>query len=611
MTSTEHSPTAESSTAFSLERLRQARERFLQGRPLSDDVPNNVVAAWRRARFYGVRHDLATAPGTDATENSALLAAARPVLDRLAATLDGGDYALLLTDERCKVLWWCGRWSPNTLHRDLSERVVGNNSAALALRTGFRAEVHGPEHFLDLWQELSCVSVPLRVPGSGRAAGTVTVVGGLRPDCVPHPGAVLAEATAAAVEAELAAAARPPERLLLDAYLRESAHGRAVLALDGRNQLVSGGAARLLSPQALAALEREAAGVWEEPAEAYNIELPDGEGRVARVTPLRTGGVLAVVEEPSELSAALSPPSHLSEKTSRRGEPDRLRKEHFNEPRLGRDKLARLAGSSVPWRHAAGRALDLAQSGQPLLLTGERGTGKTALALALLAQRDNTRPLIVDAAQAPDGELAAQCESLGAKGALTNPMLLRHTEQLAQRDVAALIALLGKHPELPLVATYTPGTAPGPCLQRLLDALAARSVVLPPLRERVDDIRELLPLLAPRPEPGQPPLTWTLDTLRALEQHSWPGNITELAHLVRAVAKQRRSSGPVRRGELPDAVRETPAARNLSPMALAERKAILGALHRHGGNKARAAASLGIGRATLYRKLRGYQGLPD
>lgn len=140
----------------------------------------------------------------------------------------------------------------------------------------------------------------------------------------------------------------------------------------------------------------------------------------------------------------------------------------------------------------------------------------------------------------------------------------------------------------------------------MLDTLAVRSVPLPALRERPDDIRELLPELAPKPVPGRPPLTWTLDALRALERHPWPGNITELAHLVRALAEHRQMAGPVRRTELPDPVREGPATRQLSPMELAERTAILESLRRHGGNKARAAAALGIARATLYRKLRGY-----
>ncbi|WP_461097363.1 helix-turn-helix domain-containing protein [Streptomyces bullii] len=99
-----------------------------------------------------------------------------------------------------------------------------------------------------------------------------------------------------------------------------------------------------------------------------------------------------------------------------------------------------------------------------------------------------------------------------------------------------------------------------------------------------------------------------MEVLRALERHPWPGNVSELAHLVRSLAERRRVTGPVRRAELPDPVREGPAPRPLSPMEHAERTAILEALRRPGGNKARTAAALGIGRATLYRKLRSYRG---
>lgn len=50
------------------------------------------------------------------------------------------------------------------------------------------------------------------------------------------------------------------------------------------------------------------------------------------------------------------------------------------------------------------------------------------------------------------------------------------------------------------------------------------------------------------------------------------------------------------------------AAEHLSPTEFAERAAILEALRRHGGDKARAAAASGIARATLSRKLGVYQG---
>ncbi|MFG2126797.1 helix-turn-helix domain-containing protein [Streptomyces sp. NPDC048751] len=574
MTTTEQ-PTAEHPSARpALASLRRARELFLLGRQLPDDVPEDVVAAWKRARFFGVRHDETDPPEPCARPaESALLTAARPVLERIAPSLGTERTALVLTDERLRVLWATGYAPDAPYRRDLSEQLVGHNSAALALHTHRRAEVHGPEHFLDLWQDVSAVSVPVRAPETGRTLGTVTVVSGLCPEYRPHPGASLAEAAASAVEAELLARSQAPERVLLDAYLRAVRdQGHAVVAVDGRNRLVSESAGRLLSPEGLEALERSAVALLRDtaPPASYGIRLPDGAGCSATVTPVaHLGSVIAVVAvlEPLGPAAAASPAADA----------------------------VRLAGRSVPWRHAVGRATDLARSPEPLLLIGERGTGKTTLARELL-----TDPLTVDAAE---GELGPVLDVLSAG----RPLLIRHAERLSQPDVATLNALLDTPPGAPLLLTFTPEAPAGPCLQRLLDTLAARSVTLPALRERPEDIRELLTALAPAPTPGCPPLTWTLDALRALEQHPWPGNVTELAHLVRALSEHRRATGPVRRAELPDPVREGPASRHLSPMEHAERTAILEALSRHGGNKTHAAAALGIARATLYRKLRGYR----
>ncbi|MER5216225.1 helix-turn-helix domain-containing protein [Streptomyces sp. NPDC002838] len=620
--------------------LRRARELFLLGRQLPDGVPEEVVAAWKRARFFGVRHDVKDPAPEHSVRPPAspLLTAARPVLERIAPALGTGQSALVLTDERPRVLWVTG-FAPDDLRRlDLSEQLVGHNSAALALRTGRRAEVHGPEHFLDLWQDVSAVSVPVRAPETGQLLGTVTVTSGLCAGCGPHPGAPLAEAAAIAVEAELLARSRAAERVLLDAYLRAAGErGRAVVALDGRNRLVSEAAAELLSPEGLEALERgavallrasgdgppseseaasgtatgpgsgsapdpaarlgaepdSASGTAEAPAAnphptsgpadgpevatgpapsaSYRVRLPDGTGCTATLTPVpHLGSVVGAV-------ALLEPVVRTTVTPAAR-------------------PVEGLAGRSVPWRHAVARAVELTRSPEPLLLVGERGTGKASLARELVAN-----PLIIDAAES---ELRTWVDEL-VNG---HPILIRHVERLASPDTATLNSLLASHPGVPLLATYTPGAPPGPCLQRLLDTLAARSVTLPALRERPDDIRELLTALTPRPAPGRPPLTWTLDALRALEQHPWPGNITELAHLVRALAERRRATGPVRRTELPDPVREGPATRPLSPMEQAERAAILETLHLHGGNKARTAAALGIARATLYRKLRGYRG---
>lgn len=441
MTTLDHSP--------ALTPLRQARERFLTGRPLPDDVPDEVLAAWRRARFYGVRHDLdGPVHEPELPADSALLEAARPVLDRIAPAL--GHSALLLTDERLRVLWTTGEVPGDDRCRDLSEREVGHNSAALALRTRRRAEVHGPEHFLDVWQDVSAVSVPLLAPDSGQVLGTVTVASALCAGCGPHPGAALAEAAACAVEAELLARSRTAERVLLDAYTRAT-HGpdRAIVALDGRNRLISEAAVRLATPQVLTALERACAsergsgirtsqdsrpphdsrqsqvtGPRPLPEQSYAVTLPADAGCTAEITPVRREGrVLGIV---AVLEARVA-----------------------EVPRLSPRPALALAGGSVPWRHAVARAVELARVHEPLLLTGERGSGKTALARELLG---GTVPLVADAAESPE---------LGLKyGELADgrPLLLRHAERLAQPDVAALNSLLDEHPDVYLLVTYTPGT---------------------------------------------------------------------------------------------------------------------------------------------------------
>ena len=150
---------------------------------------------------------------------------------------------------------------------------------------------------------------------------------------------------------------------------------------------------------------------------------------------------------------------------------------------------------------------------------------------------------------------------------------------------------------------------------------------LPALRDRREDI----PLLAAHfldrisRELGRN-FTLSDEALRTMMRHDWPGNVRELENSVeRACAL---SSGPVLHlGDLPTQLQQQglearsaaasggeeargDGAPEVKALAELEREAILGAIRTLNGDKLQAAKLLGIGKTTLYRKLKEY-GVPD
>ncbi|HEY2860968.1 MAG TPA: sigma-54 dependent transcriptional regulator [Terracidiphilus sp.] len=149
---------------------------------------------------------------------------------------------------------------------------------------------------------------------------------------------------------------------------------------------------------------------------------------------------------------------------------------------------------------------------------------------------------------------------------------------------------------------------------------------LPPLRNRKEDIPPLVAHFLDRIS-RKHDQKFTLDdeTLRAMMRYDWPGNVRELEHAVEHACTM--SSGPVLRlGDMPTRLQNSglearkPLPRGLTEeqtgdlpsMTLAEmeRQAILSTIRTLNGDKLKAAKLLGIGKTTLYRKLKEY-GISD
>jgi len=145
------------------------------------------------------------------------------------------------------------------------------------------------------------------------------------------------------------------------------------------------------------------------------------------------------------------------------------------------------------------------------------------------------------------------------------------------------------------------------------------NVVLPPLRERTEDI----PILAEHflreavEETGSRVTGFTPTAMSILTGYEWPGNIRQLRNAVRTMVVmcdrekidvQDLPPEMLQRRQLPGPAATAPAPASLVGVSLdeIEKKAIMDTLAKTEGNREQAAKILGIGERTLYRKIREY-----
>ncbi len=148
--------------------------------------------------------------------------------------------------------------------------------------------------------------------------------------------------------------------------------------------------------------------------------------------------------------------------------------------------------------------------------------------------------------------------------------------------------------------------------QDLYFRLNVVQIKIPPLRERRSDLPVLVnSFLEKFSDPHRPVRTISDDAMRRLMAYDWPGNVRELENAVeRAVAL---GSGPILHvGDLPSNLQNAQSERppeqdELVPLEELERRAIFRALRETSGDKLAAARLLGIGKTTLYRKLKQYE----
>ena len=305
-------------------------------------------------------------------------------------------------------------------------------------------------------------------------------------------------------------------------------------------------------------------------------------------------------------------------------------------PRRAAGQNSEIIGKSSSLQDVLQQAETVAHTYSTVLIQGETGTGKELIAWRVhnLSPRRN-RPFVkVNCAAIPLGLL--ESELFGhERGAFTGavaqkigrfeladhgtlfldevgdiplelqPKLLR---VLQEREFERLGSTRTLHTDVRLIAATHRNLSDmvdaGEFREDLFYRLCVFPIAVPPLRERVEDIRELVVYFAGK---YSEQLNKRIDgiserTMQALLRHSWPGNIRELQNFIeRSVILAR---GPLLECPSAELARSKDTPPEPLTLADAERNHILRILRKTNGQLAGAAALLGIPRTTLFYKIR-------
>ncbi len=299
-----------------------------------------------------------------------------------------------------------------------------------------------------------------------------------------------------------------------------------------------------------------------------------------------------------------------------------------------------LIGQSAAMKKVMATVEKVARTEANVLILGENGTGKELIARAIHKASARRNEVFISVDLGAISETLFESELFGfKKGAFTDAKEDRAGRfEAANRGTIFLdeignlsfalqskllsviqnrkVVRLGTNREIPIdvrliCATNMPlyqMVNEGKFRQDLLYRINTVEVLLPPLRERLDDIQLLVEhFLAIYCRKYKMPLKRiNPTTIRRLEKHNWPGNIRELQHAVeRAVIMSESNILQPQDFFLSqlDDLQPEDNTEDITNLEEREKLLIRKVIDKHGGNISKAARELGLTRASLYRRI--------
>jgi DNA-binding NtrC family response regulator len=304
--------------------------------------------------------------------------------------------------------------------------------------------------------------------------------------------------------------------------------------------------------------------------------------------------------------------------------------------------LPELVSRSLAMRRVSEQLQQIGPRVRLALIEGEAGTGKHLLARHIQARHASPGTLVAEEAcglflaDSPNGgELRSETLRAAVRRAGEGVLLIRNIDELAAEPQAQLLRYIRSFETSLSAEKQSAQPSPsqvictsrkplrnqvlgGGFLPEIYYRLSAVSFSLPALRDRKEDIPALVQMFidAVSREQQRPLQGLGPGSLPILLRHLWPGNVRELESVVRAACQSTEAQW-LRPIDLIILPLEPVGSKDGEP-ALPENFTLDGVIRRHilqvlkvcDGNKARAAAKLGISRSTLYRMLEADIAMP-
>jgi len=613
-----------------------------------------VVRSWRRcvSRFDPTSRARPVSISRDALTSilraqQDLITFATPFIEDIYQFTEGSDYAILLADGAGCILAVGG--DPQAIDRAAaigltqgaywSENTAGTNALGMVLQEATPVQVVGAEHYFDYLHPFVTAAAPIH-DVRGRIIGLIGMVGPLDTATSHTLGLVMSAARAVSGQMQVDWSLEEANQHLgqVNTILGAINEGVIVWSQEGEIRHVNEQAARMLHINPRIAVGRPLTHVLNPPAELttairegkgfQDVELSlQAGGRVARclvtLRPIHEAG-----PQPVSYVALLSPIEHVRQIAQQQyGSQTGMSIDDVQAESAGMRRVVRLARTA-------------ARGAAPVLILGEGGVGKNLLARAIHNDGSRAGKSFIDInCRAIPHELMTR-EILGheqdthtrgrpSKFELADggTLLLDQIENLTLELQAALLHVietkhvtrLGSSTPIPVDVRIIGATTAnledlvtqGGFMPHLYYRFGVFKIEVPPLRERVEDIPLLAERFLARQATHDSRTMWIEDeTVRFLGRYPWPGNVRELESALERAMLQSRDD-VIRPGDLPEMVRNGRVLTGRHPLAQpvisvdeAEREAILRAGWACSGRVTEMSRLLGIGRSTLWRKMK-------